>query len=318
MTWLFYVYAWLFYVYTWLFCVYIWLFCVYTWLFYVYTRLIDMTWIIFTCDLTYLHVWHTATHCIYTDERNLSSFMCDLTHSYVWRDSFTCMTWLIHLYDMSLHMHYMNVYFSTIWEGWFFLKVTFIVILYSTFGRALPFENYYQHRWNTTMMLKSLCDIPQRHCNNTATTLQHMGFFAAPLKRDNDIELTLSHTAQTLQQHCNKTATHGISCSAVETRQWYWTHSATHCNNIATTLQQNCNTRDFLQSRWNATMILNSLFPMRPWSLWWQKRMTRVCVAVLLQCCCSAVAVLLQCCCSALCWGVLHGIVLPMRRLSWL
>ena len=337
MTWLFYVYAWLFYVYTWLFCVYIWLFCVYTWLFYVYTRLIDMTWIIFTCDLTYLHVWHTATHCIYTDERNLSSFMCDLTHSYVWRDSFTCMTWLIHLYDMSLHMHYMNVYFSTIWEGWFFLKVTFIVILYSTFGRALPFENYYQHRWNTTMMLKSLCDIPQRHCNNTATTLQHMGFFAAPLKRDNDIELTLSHTAQTLQQHCNntatklqhtgflvaplkrdndieltlqhtattlqqhcnKTATHGIFCSAAETRQWYWTHSATHYNSIATTLQQHCNK--------TATHGISCrAVETRQWywthSFRWGLGVCggrSVWRGFVLQCCCSAVAVLLQCCCSA-------------------
>jgi len=59
----------------------------------------------------------------------------------------------------------------------------------------------------------------QQHCNNTATKLQHTGFLAAPLKRDNDIELTLQHTATTLQQHCNKTATHGIFCSAVETRQ---------------------------------------------------------------------------------------------------
>jgi len=53
----------------------------------------------------------------------------------------------------------------------------------------------------------------QQHLNNTATTLKHTGFPAAPLKRDNDIELTLSDEA--LEFVVAEAYDAGVCCSVV-------------------------------------------------------------------------------------------------------
>jgi len=63
------------------------------------------------------------------------------------------------------------------------------------------------------MILNSLCNTLQQHCNNTATKLQHTGFLAEPLKRDNDIELTLSDEA--LEFVVAEAYDAGLCCSAV-------------------------------------------------------------------------------------------------------
>jgi len=41
-------------------------------------------------------VWHDSFICV-----TWLIHMCDMTHSYVWHDSFICVTWLIHISDMT-------------------------------------------------------------------------------------------------------------------------------------------------------------------------------------------------------------------------
>jgi len=41
-------------------------------------------------------VWHDSFICV-----TWLIHMCDMTHSYVWHDSFICVTWLIHMCDMN-------------------------------------------------------------------------------------------------------------------------------------------------------------------------------------------------------------------------
>ena len=43
-------------------------------------------------DMMPLHVWHDAFTCV-----TWRIHMCDMTHSYVWHDAFTCVTWRIHM-----------------------------------------------------------------------------------------------------------------------------------------------------------------------------------------------------------------------------
>jgi len=54
------------------------------------------------CDITrprsyacHVPLQYRHTGCSYV------SLMWDMTHSYVWHDSFTCVTWLVHMFDMS-------------------------------------------------------------------------------------------------------------------------------------------------------------------------------------------------------------------------
>jgi len=57
---------------------------------------ICVTWLIHMCDMTHSYVWHDSFTCV-----PCLIHMCDMTHSYmrhdnhsdVWHDSFTCVTW---------------------------------------------------------------------------------------------------------------------------------------------------------------------------------------------------------------------------------
>jgi len=68
-------------------------------------------WLIHECDMTLLCFWHDSLKYIMTHSYTLhDSFMsiqaCCIessrrTHSFVWHDSFKCVTWLIHVRDMT-------------------------------------------------------------------------------------------------------------------------------------------------------------------------------------------------------------------------
>ena len=62
-----------------------------------------------------LHVWHDSFVCV-----TWLLHICDMTHSYVWHDSFICVTWLIHMCDMT---------HSYVWHN-SFICVTWLIHLY--------------------------------------------------------------------------------------------------------------------------------------------------------------------------------------------
>jgi len=62
-----------------------------------------VTWLIYTCDMTPLHVWHDSftrvTWLIYT---------CDMTHLHVWHDSFTHDTYVPARNECATHFKYIS------------------------------------------------------------------------------------------------------------------------------------------------------------------------------------------------------------------
>ena len=73
-----------------------------------------VAWLMHTCDMAHLHVWHDPFICV-----TLPMHMCDMTQSHVWHDSFICMksfflnlegvTWLIHMCGMPIHEYDMTL-----------------------------------------------------------------------------------------------------------------------------------------------------------------------------------------------------------------
>ena len=51
-----------------------------------------VTWLIRTCDMTHLYVWHDSFICV-----TWLIYMCHLTYSGACHDSFICVTWFIHV-----------------------------------------------------------------------------------------------------------------------------------------------------------------------------------------------------------------------------
>ena len=52
-------------------------------------------------DMAYFNVWRPYPCREYDAIIFLSYFICDILHSYVWDDSFTCVTWLIYMCDIT-------------------------------------------------------------------------------------------------------------------------------------------------------------------------------------------------------------------------
>jgi len=99
---------------TWAGCWWITRTCVMAWLMCDMTHLHvwrdSFTWLVHMCDMTHLHEqpvgesvgavwWHDSCGTCHT-----RCLVCDMTHSHVWHDSFMCVTWLIHMCDMT-HLH---------------------------------------------------------------------------------------------------------------------------------------------------------------------------------------------------------------------
>ena len=57
---------------------------------------------LYVCDITHAYLWHDSFLCVtWLIHMCDMSHMCDTTNSYVWHDSFTCMTRLICMCDMT-------------------------------------------------------------------------------------------------------------------------------------------------------------------------------------------------------------------------
>ena len=103
-----------------------------------YDSLTCVTWLIHMCDMTHSYVWHDSPWCSASPNEPLLSHskwmshvmhMCDMTrmtwhpyvwhdshdvaHPYVWHDSFTCVTCLIHMCDMS-HSYVRLIHLGTL------------------------------------------------------------------------------------------------------------------------------------------------------------------------------------------------------------
>ena len=70
-----------------------WMMCVYRTMLRVHGMMLRVYRIIVR---SHLHVWHDSFICV-----TWLIHMCDMTHSYVWHDSFIRVTWLIHMCDMT-------------------------------------------------------------------------------------------------------------------------------------------------------------------------------------------------------------------------
>jgi len=67
------------------------------------------------------YVWHNAFICV-----TWLIHMCDMTHSYVWHDSFICVTWLIH-HVMTLNSFCVTWLFTVASSSCAFICVTWLI-----------------------------------------------------------------------------------------------------------------------------------------------------------------------------------------------
>ena len=67
---------------------------------------IYVTWLIHICDQTPVNVRFSPSGAIWLIYMHMAGFihMCDVTRSPMWHDSLICVTWLIHMCDMT-HLH---------------------------------------------------------------------------------------------------------------------------------------------------------------------------------------------------------------------
>jgi len=71
-----------------------------------YMTLSVVTWLV--------HTWHDSFMCV-----TWLIHMCDMTHSYVWHDSFICVTWLIHTWHDSCIRDMTRVYVTWLIRTWY-------------------------------------------------------------------------------------------------------------------------------------------------------------------------------------------------------
>ena len=125
-----------------------------------YTELLDkVTWLIYTCGVTSLHVWRDAYICV-----PWLIHMCDVTYLYAWHDSFTYLTrlnWAVHTFN-ALHKASGSVTWlictcgmihSYVWHDWFLCETRLVHTCDMT----------YSHVWHDSSIcvtwLFYMCDV---------------------------------------------------------------------------------------------------------------------------------------------------------------
>ena len=60
-----------------------------------------VTWLPHVCNMTHPCVWNSN---VWHETESCVTFLCEVTHSYVWHHLFTRVTWLIHMWHMTICM----------------------------------------------------------------------------------------------------------------------------------------------------------------------------------------------------------------------
>ena len=123
------------------------------------------------CDMTYsqvlldsFYVWHELqvilrkratnyrallqkmTYNSKASYRSSPPSMCEMNHSYVWNDSFICMTWLIHVWDVT-HSHVCYCSFICVtWPESFIWHDSFIRVTWPIYMRDMTHSHVW-HDW---------------------------------------------------------------------------------------------------------------------------------------------------------------------------
>jgi len=105
------------------------------------------------------YVWHDSFICV-----TWLIHMCDMTHSYVWHDSFICVTWCIHMCDMLCsHVRYEP-----------FIRVTWPIHM---------FDFSHSYAWRVWFMCVTwrihMCDMPHHMCGMMHSHVWHGSFIYA-------------------------------------------------------------------------------------------------------------------------------------------
>jgi len=111
------------------------------------------------------YLWHDSFICV-----TWRIHMCDMTHSYVWHDAFICVTWRIHTCDMTHSYVWHDAFICVTWRIHMCDMTHSCVWWKNVQGDILVCDMTYSYVWHDSFIcvtwLIHMCDMTHSHRNN--------------------------------------------------------------------------------------------------------------------------------------------------------
>jgi len=88
------------------------------------------------------YVWHDSCMCV-----TWPIHMCDMTHSYVWHDPFICVTWLIHMSRDSFISVYIWLYLYVYFHMYIWLNMYVYTYMYTVTRASVSRVSCHTYEW---------------------------------------------------------------------------------------------------------------------------------------------------------------------------
>jgi len=121
-------------------------------------------------------VWHDSFICV-----TWLIHVCDMTHSYVWHDSFICVTWLVHVCDMTR---------SYVWHH-SFIRVTWLIHMCDMTHSYVWHDSFIRVTWHALFIFVTRLILILRGMEwlrLVGSLKSQVSFAKEPYKRDNILQ----------------------------------------------------------------------------------------------------------------------------------
>ena len=116
-----------------------------------------VTWLPHVCNMTHPCVWNSN---VWHETESCVTFLCEVTHSYVWHHLFTRVTWLIHMWHMTIcmcdmaHSHVGCMYMCDLTQS----KSSFICVAWLIYMRDMTHWYVWHESFICETWLICMCD----------------------------------------------------------------------------------------------------------------------------------------------------------------